>query len=212
MSISNRKTAGEAGTAGRIEGVVLLGVLLVMILLTGPSAYAEDISNYNGCDVCPGTIHYGVFEAKILIGLKGPALAARLKKAERKEIKVDLDGSLPYGSKKDSAGYELKVLVLENAIYIIDLRDGSYIYFVTDSVNIGLGNWYTNWSPEIFLQAGDEDKIRLDDSVKVAWDKMRKSSIYGWVTSNDAEADWTESLREKLIWVLKLAAEQRRDA
>ena len=210
MNISDRETVRETGVTGRFEPLLVLVFLLVMIL-TCPSGYAEDIANYNGCDVCPGTIHYGVFEAKIIIGLEGPALAAKSTNVERREIKVDLDGSLPYGSKEDSdTGYEIRVLVLENVIYVTDLRDNSYIYFVTDSANLRRPDKFANWSPEIFLQAGDEEKIRLDDSLKIAWNKMRKSSIYGWVTSNDKEVDWTESLRVKLLWILKLAAEQSR--
>lgn len=183
-------------------------IFLLATILINPSVYAEDIKNPNDCDVCPGEIHYGVDETRKILGMEGMKLVSNMKRFERKTIKIDLGGVLKDGSEENNDwGYELKIYGSQDRIYIEDIEDGSFILIETDYLNTHQSGEFDNWCPEIYLQSRKAEKIDLDDSVRLAWDKFERSNIYRWVLSDMGNISWTGQLRKRILQAIKLMAE-----
>ena len=186
--------------------LVCFGFLIIPIIST-PSAYAEDIQTYGGCEICPGQIHYGPDEAREILGPEGLKLVLKL--TRNKETKIDLEGALKNGSQEDNdTGYELVISSGQNVIDIRDLHDKSYALIVTDR----FGAWKTgttdSWHPEIYLQARISDRIDRDDSLALAWDKFEKSNIYQWMGLKEDETIWRGLLGKKLLEAISLMGDE----
>jgi len=186
----------------KIISIFLLGASMML----GSLVYAEDIKNYSDCDVCPGAIHYGSEEAKKILGPAVFRLASRLK--EDKTIKIDMDGVLKNGSEKDpDAGYEIKIWGTD-ILFIKSIIDGSLIQIVTDKLNTGQAGSFDNWQPEIYLDSRPSQEIDLEDSVKVAWTKMKASNIYRWVAPGKYAINWPSMLKKKILEAMQLMVQQ----
>lgn len=178
----------------------LIGMAIVM---TVSSLHAEDNKNYADCDVCRGGIHYGPDEAKVILEKECLDLFVLLEDAA-KTIKLDLDGVLKTGSKDTpDSGYEIKIWGV-SPFFIKDLRDGSMI-LITNSVNDpARGPTMENWKPEIYLYASKSNEIDLKDSMDIAWEKIKSSGIYFWISSENEGNQWNASFKKKILETLKL--------
>jgi len=189
-----------------MKSVKIIPVLLCLILCAA-SAFGEDNKNYSDCGVCPGSIHYGYEEARELMGKEGLDLIRRVDESVDQVILLDLDGVMkPARTKEKEPGYEIKITGFKNIIYIKSLMDDSYIQIVTDSGTARQSAVLSDWHPEIYLQSGDNDHITLKDTTEAAWDRMKQSHIYNWITSGKDEVKIRGMLKEKILYTLALLA------
>ncbi len=175
-------------------------ILFCWLLFTvDGQVHAQDIANYSDCDVCPGTIHYGPEEVEALIGKETLSMIGKIAygeegKIQKRVLLIDLDGVRTHGDgKSDPAGYELKVQATRResldttVIYIWDLRDDSYIQLAGESTPNP-----PFWKADLYLQAGEDQKIELADSADIAWAKLKESHIHKWVMDGAKEPSWKE--------------------
>ncbi len=182
----------------------LLGLIfLVIAIFITPFAHAEDVQTYGGCDICPGQIHYGPDAAREILGPEGLKLVLKLRR--NKETKIDLDGVLRNGSEEDgNAGYELVITSGQNVIDIKDMHDKSYLLIVTDRLSARQTGTLDTWRPEIYLQSRISERIDRGDSLRLAWDKFKKSNIYQWVGIEEDKMNWHILLRDKVLQAIEL--------
>jgi len=172
------------------------------------SVLGEDISNYSGCDVCEGAIHYGYAEARGIIGPEGMKLIAMLPK--RPSVKIDLDGVRKPGSTNDpDAGFEIYAWG-RDVIFIKHLYDESKIYIVADRQNASHGK-FSEWYPEIYMETSHDNSIHLKDSVEKAWKKMKSSMIYEWMTQGHTGPSPGPVIGLKIRAILNLMRNQARE-
>ena len=182
-------------------------VIWIALFFSFSSLNAEDNKNYASCEVCRGGIHYGPEEAKEILDKECFDLFAQLKD-QSKTIKIDLDGVLKNGSReKPDTGYEIKVWGAD-PFYIKDLRDGSTILISSQVEDLSQAPTFDSWKPEIYLYASKSDGIDLKDPMDVAWEKMKTSAVYFWVVSKDENMEWNDSLKSRILKVLKLMTQQ----
>ncbi len=167
-------------------------LLAVMVLGVCSPALAEDISNYSGCDVCHGAIHFTPAETRTILGAQ---LMARIVASPRNRVvKIDLDGMLKRGSADTpDSGYEIKTWWNANVFFVRDLRDRSLVQIVTGQGAEDM---------QLYLESGGDNEIDLKDSVGQAWERMKYSGIYQWVSTTEDTGIWVKLLGEKLGRVL----------
>jgi hypothetical protein len=160
---------------------------------------AEQISNYSNCEVCPGAIHYGVDEAKPILGEATFDMVLGLTGFKGLTLKIDLDGSMaPATGSVTTDAYEIEIKASQEVVYIKDLRDGSYIHLVTDVQSENPPSGIERWHPEIYLQASHDTEIELSDPLPIAWEKFKAGSIYRWIMAGDSTVSWSSALQEKI--------------
>lgn len=191
---------------------MVIKALIFLLSITSFMAfgYAEEVKNYSNCDVCAGTIHFGVAEARKVIGLEGMKLIRKMTRSDHIIIKVDIDGVLRNGSAGDSdTGYEIKIDSYQNVVYIKSLLDESYIQIVNVFQNAQRSNSLHDWHLEIYLQSAQSDKIRLEDTVTIAWEKMKTSHVYDWIFCDQDYKDHLDLLGNKILYAFKLIADNK---
>lgn len=170
------------------------------------SAFGEDNKNYSNCGVCAGTIHYGYEEARELMGEEIFSLIRRVANSKDQVMLLDMDGVMkPVRDREKEAGYEIRITCYRHVIYIRSLMDASYIQIVTDE-SLPLSAVLSDWHPEMYLQSGDTNQIALGESTDVAWNKMKQSHIYNWITSGKDKVEIRGMLKEKILYTLGLLA------
>lgn len=168
--------------------------------------FGEDISNYSGCEVCEGGIHYGYEEARRIIGTEGMKIIAML--PPKPSVKIDLDGVRKPGTTADpDAGFEISAWG-RDVIYIKHLDDGSKIYIIADRRNAKSQTRLSEWYPEIYMETSHDDAIHLKDSVKEAWKKMESSMIYKWMAKNHTGVLPAQMIGSKIRSTLDLMRNQ----
>lgn len=167
-------------------------IMMVLVLGICFPALAEDVSNYSGCDVCHGAIHFAPAETRTILGAE---LMGRIVASPRgRVVKIDLDGMMKNGSEDSpDSGYEIMAWWNANIFFVKDLRDHSLVQVV-----MGQGADYMH----LYLESGGENEIDLKDSVGQAWEKMKYSGIYQWVSATEDTGIWLKRLREKLGQVI----------
>jgi hypothetical protein len=201
---STQEIIGESTMKLKREYAVL--ILMALFFFASPLD-AEDNKNYADCEVCHGGIHYGPEEAKEILGKECFDLFVLLAD-NQKTIKLDLDGVLKNGSgEKPDTGYELKIWGA-SPFFVKDLRDGSIILISNRVEDSSRALIFDNWKPEIYLYAAKSDNIDLEDSMDVAWEKMKTSAVYQWVISEGGGMEWEEVLKARMIKMLTLMTGQ----
>jgi len=194
-------------SVNRMATKILIFLLLSITSFMAPG-FAEEIKNYSNCDSCPGTIHFGAVEARNVIGLEGMKLIQKMTQPDHVIIKIDIDGVLRNGSAEDrDTGYEIKIDSYQHVVYIQSLLDESYIQIVNDFQNARRSTSLHDWHPEIYLQSSHSDKIRREDTVTAAWEKMKTSHIYDWIFGDQNYEDQLDCLGNKILYAFKLIAE-----
>ncbi len=179
---------------------------IILFTLFSLTAYAEENSNYADCDVCHGSIHLTIPETRGLLGIKGANTIKKLPLPYKRQIKIDLDRILINGTKDTpNEGYEIMIWGSVNFI-IKSLVDRSSIFMVTSRRQ--LSNYEEShdhvYQPHIYLSSGHDDEIALDDSIEIAWEKMKFSKIYQWVGKADTKEEWLNLLGGKILQSMEL--------
>ncbi len=171
---------------------------------------AEEVRFFENCKYCPVTIHYSDNEAREILGGEGLKQVAALPDFSDITIKIDLDGMMKNGSRKDpDAGYELRITGFRDKFYVTHLGDGSYFNLRTDHESAKQTERPEKWLPEIDLYS-KHDPIKAEDDTPEAWEKFRKTEIYKWVDSADKEKSWKEKLGKRFHYVLGLLLEAKK--
>ncbi|WP_124327463.1 hypothetical protein [Desulfonema ishimotonii] len=185
-------------------------LLTGLLLLVATLGYAQDIKNYNDCEVCPGQIHYGAEEARKILGQKVFDMLRRNLRTTDKIVKIDLNGVLKNGSEKvPDSDYEVKISSFSSFIYIKSLVDHSFVQLIPDDFNAQkITSAPSEWYPEIFMQAAQSDRVHLAETTEIAWQKFRDSHIYQWITDGKADADFAAALSGKITYALECVAKK----
>ena len=168
-------------------------VLVMCMILFSITGFCEDITNYAECDVCYGSIHLDPLETKKIFGQDGLRYLSDL--PDKSVVKIDLDGMMEPGNLSSAdAEFELKIWVVEDLLFIKDIKDGSLIQMT--GTNSG--------SVHLYLESSKENEIELQDSVDDAWIKMKTSNIYSWIGLIENKQDWYEAFRKKILSVCQI--------
>ena len=189
---------------------VILSTLLLSLSIFGAGpgrVSAESIRTYGDCKPCPGTIALEAAEVRPLLDTRGMAAVRRLSPETRRVIKLDIDGKIPEGNlDSPDEGYEIALQAGSGMVFIRSLVDRSYIHLVADSAGANRGG-FIGWNPEIFLQAGLEDRFEQSVSIDTAWEKVRNSHVYQWATNFVDGAEGAEPLADRLQYAVQRLAE-----
>jgi len=183
-------------------------ILILIPLLIPGFLIAETIGNYAGCKVCHGSIYYTAIESIEILGAKGYAYISELRGSNSKVKKIDLDGLLKSGSlKTPDQGYELRIWWGNEVFYIKDLIDGSLIEIYADHKTTLKADGYKTWQPKIYISSLKAEKIDLKDTMDIAWQKVKKSGIYFWVSDGNKKGEWKDQLSNKILQSFELFAQ-----
>lgn len=191
--------------ANRMRSWLLL-LPLVMLIVFAERVLAEKVKPLNpDCDVCPVVISYDGEEARGILGKEGIRLLLKLATIEQKTSKIDLDGVRKTGSERDGdEGYELLVLSYKHMISINSIKDGAVIKIQTDVQHITPGGVTGAWAPEIYLTPPQYAEIEKNDTLGMAWDKVKDGSLYGYINKFSADGPvFKDNLSKMILYVLK---------
>ena len=120
--------------------------------------------------------------------------------------KIDLDGHKGIGTEKDSDDdYELLVFVYKDKIAINSIQDGSSINIKTDLNEAESHRDINKWNPEVQLILSREYEIKKSDTLDLAWEKVKGSSIYEYANNSLDHRKWNNNLSTFLSQVLEAA-------
>jgi hypothetical protein len=190
-----------------LRPVILSALLLSLPIFGAGLVSAESIRTYGDCKPCPGTIALEAAEVRPLLDTAGMAAVRQLSPETRRVIKLDIDGKIAEGdADSPDEGYEIALQATSGMVYIRSLVDRSYIHLVADSAGANRGG-FIGWNPEIFLQAGVEDRFEQSVSIDTAWEKVRNSHVYQWAANFVDGAEGAEPLADRLRYVVQRLAE-----
>jgi hypothetical protein len=183
-----------------------LSILVFSMVLGGISistATAESIATYGDCKPCPGTIKLEASEVRPLLDTAGMGAVRKITPRDRRVIKLDIDGKTPEGN-RDSLDdeYEIVLQLTSGMVFIRSLIDRSYIHLVADSAGANRGG-FIGWNPEMYLQAGLEDRFEQNVSIDTAWENVQKGHVYQWATNFVEGAKGSKPLMDRLQYAVK---------
>jgi hypothetical protein len=185
--------------------------LLVLLLLGAVWIFpaglqAESIGTFGDCDVCPGTLHLTASDVRPLLDTAGMGAVRNISRDLRRIVKLDVDGKTPEGNADSpDAGYEIVLQATNGMVFIRSLVDRSYIHLLPDAAGANRGG-FIGWNPEMYLQAGVDDRFDQRVSVDIAWEKVQKSHVYQWATNYVDGAEGAEPLGDRLRYAVKRLA------
>ena len=119
-----------------------------------------------------------------------------------------MDEKLKNGTDKDpNTDYEVLVIGTPIRININSLTDTSNIVVYTDIQNIPKNDDYSNWWPQIHLRPFE--KIKKYETPDTAWEKMKRSHIYKYISTEEDVEKWKVKLGEKISHILELLTEEK---
>ena len=159
--------------------------LVLTAVLTVP-VVAEENKNDSGCDVCPGAVYFSPEESTEILGDEIRAWALEWWWQGQRSVWIDLDGVLKNAeAPENETHFELQIYGMPDRIFIKSLLDNSVLelvcYAIESKAAVAAGG-SAAWSPEIYLFAGHDGQIDLEDSLDEAWRKIRETHIYQWVS------------------------------
>lgn len=193
--------------ADRMRVWALLPPLVLLLTVFAESLLAEKVKPLNpDCDVCPVVIGYDGEEARDILGKEGIGLLLKLTWFEQKTSKIDLDGVRKTGSEREGdEGYELLVLSYKHMISINSIKDGAVIKIQTDVQHLTPGGVTGAWAPEIYLTPPRYAEIEKNDTLDMAWDKVKTGSMYEYINKHNADGPvFKENLRKMILYVLQV--------
>lgn len=187
-----------------IPGFLSIVVFFVVLgLVSISTATAESIATYGDCKPCPGTIKLEASEVRPLLDTAGMGAVRKIKPQDRRVIKLDIDGKTAEGN-TDSLDHEYEIVLqlTSGMVFIRSLIDRSYIHLVADSAGADRGG-FIGWNPEMYLQAGLEDRFEQNIPIDTAWEKMQKSHVYQWATNFVEGAKGSKPLADRLQYAVQ---------
>lgn len=189
----------------------LLALLALLFLGTAwifpVGLHAERIGTFGDCDVCPGTIHLTASDVRPLLDTAGMRAIRNISRDLRRMVKLDIDGKTPEGTADSpDAGYEIVLQATNGMVFIRSLVDRSYIHLLPDAAGANRGG-FIGWNPEMYLQAGVDDRFHQQVSVDTAWEKVQKSHVYRWATNYVDGAEGPKPLGDRLRYAVKRLAQ-----
>lgn len=180
-----------------------LAISLIFAGISISAAKAESIGTYGDCKPCPGTIKLEASEVRPLLDTAGMGAVRKMNPQDRRVIKLDIDGKTPEGN-MDSLDdeYEIVLQLSSGMVYIRSLVDRSYIHLVPDSAGANRGG-FIGWNPEMYIQAGAEDRFDQRITVDEAWEHVQKGHVYQWATNFVEGAKGRKPLADRLQYAVQ---------
>ncbi len=187
-----------------IPGLLFIFVFsMVLDAISISPANAESIATFGDCRPCPGTIKLEASEVRPLLDTAGMGAVRKINSRDERIVKLDVDGKTPEGN-MDSLDdeYEIVLQLSSGMVYIRSLIDRSYIHLVADSAGANRGG-FIGWNPEMYLQAGLEDRFEQNIPIDTAWEKVQKSHVYQWATNFADGAKGSKPLSDRLQYAVQ---------
>lgn len=183
-------------------------LVLLMLFCVAPAG-SESVRNYGDCAICHGTITYGPQEARDILGKEVASNLPRLAARQNVVVYIDQESTLPPSQAPETKdGYELKIIVTDQLLYVTMIEDGSSFMMELNQGKRGYAAFhpetFESWSPVIYLGAHEKDEISLEDDLELAWAKLKASGVHRLVHSFDD--DFESGLQKTVMYAISATA------